>query len=187
MALLNSYEEIVEAYQWGRRLKVMEELEYFAKLPSIEEAIQAVADARKENGALFNHQRHLEQSTVDEVRRELIANSEAIRQVANFDELFALLERLLTPIRGAKEMYIYDAALRLGSYLKKMPKRVYLHKGTSIGAEALGIAVAGRVWIAVEELPAAFGILKAYEIEDVLCWYKDDLKRVHRQLKQRLR
>ncbi|NNC17952.1 hypothetical protein HRD49_02725 [Corallococcus exiguus] len=187
MARLNSYEEIVEDYQWGPRLKSMGELEYFAKLPSLEEAIEVVADARKENGALFNHQRHLEQSTVDEVRRVLIANQEAIRQVPNFDELFALLERLLTPIRGAKEMYIYDAALRLGSYLKKMPERVYLHMGTRIGAAALGIAVAERAWIAVEELPSAFGTLNAYEIEDALCLYKEELKRITGRLKQRLR
>lgn len=187
MAGLNSYEEIVADYQWGHRLKLMEDLEYFAKFPSLEDAIDAVADARKQNGALFHHQRHLEQSTVDEVRRVLIANLEVIRQVATFDELFTLLDRLLTPIRGAKEMYVYDAALRLGAYLKKMPERVYLHRGARIGAEALGIAAAGRSWIAVEELPSAFGILKAYEIEDVLCRRKVDLKRVHRRLELRHR
>jgi hypothetical protein len=42
--------------------------------------------------------------------------------------------------------------------------------------------VAGRSWIAVEELPEAFRVLKAYEIEDVLCSYKDDIKRVRKQL-----
>jgi len=187
MPPLNSYEAIIEHYLWKSRLKAMEELEYFEKLPSLEEALEAVADARKENGARFNHQRHLEQSTADEVRQVLLANREAIRLVANFDELFTLLNRLLTPIRGAKEMYIYDAALRLGAYLQKMPERVYLHRGTRIGAEALGIAVEKRAWIAVEELPAAFRILKAHELEDVLCKYNDDLKRVHRQLEQQRR
>lgn len=182
MPRLNSYEEIVENYRWGARLKAMEELEYFAKLPSLEEAIDAVADARKENGALFNHQRHLEPSTVEEVRRVLQANREAIAKVADFDALIALVERLIGSVRGAKEMYIYDAALRLGAYLKKLPTRVYLHRGTRSGAEALGIGVAGRKWIETEELPPAFTVLTAYEAEDVLCSYKDDLARVRKQV-----
>jgi hypothetical protein len=180
MPRLNSFTEIVEDYRWGARLKAIEELEFFAKLPSLEEAIDAVADARKENGALFNHQRHLEPSTVEEVRRALQANREAIARVAGFDVLIALVERLIGGVRGAKEMYIYDAALRLGAYLKMLPTRVYLHSGTRIGAEGLGIAVAGREWIEMEELPPAFKVLTAYEAEDVLCSYKDDLARVRK-------
>jgi hypothetical protein len=187
MPRLNSYEEVVEHYRWGPRLKAMEELEYFAKLPSLEVAIDAVADARKENGALFNHQRHLELSTVEEVRRVLRANREAVTRVADFDELIALLERLLGNLRGAKEMYIYDAALRLGAYLKKLPQRVYLHRGTRLGAEALGIVVAGRAAITVEELPTPFHVLTAYEAEDVLCSYKDDITQVRKQVQSRRR
>lgn len=187
MSRLSSYEEIVENYRWAGRLKSMEELDYFAKLPSLEDAIDAVADARKENGALFNHQRHLEPSTVEEVRRVLRANREAINRVADFDELIALLERLVGNVRGAKEMYIYDAALRLGAYLKKLPERVYLHRGTRLGAEALVRDLADRKWIAVEDLPLPFRVLSAHEIEDVLCSYKDDIARVRKQLEARRR
>ena len=182
MPRLNSYEEIIENYRWGARLKSMEELEYFAKLPSLEDAIDAVAEARKENGALFNHQRHLDPSTVEEVRRVLQANREAITRVADFDELIVLLERLVGNVRGAKEMYIYDAALRLGAYLKKLPERVYLHRGTRLGAEALVRDLGDRKWIAVEELPPPFRVLSAHEIEDVLCSYKDDIARVRKML-----
>jgi hypothetical protein len=187
MPRLSSYEEIVEDYRWGPRLKAMEELEYFAKLPSLQVAIDAVADARKENGALFNHQRHLESPTVEEVRRVLQAARETLARVASFDELIALLGRLIGNVPGAKEMYIYDAALRLGAYLKKLPERVYLHRGTRLGAEALGVVVAGRQWIAVEEMPPPFRVLTAYEIEDVLCSYKDDIARVRRQAQARRR
>jgi hypothetical protein len=182
MPRLNSYEEIVEHYRWGPRLKAMEELEYFAKLPSLEEAIDAVADARKENGALFNHQRHLDPSTVEGVRRVLRASREAIARTVSFDELISLLERLIRDIPGAKEMFIYDAALRLGAYLKKLPQQVYLHRGTRVGAEALGIVVAERKSIRVDELPPPFSVLTAYEIEDVLCSYKDHIARVRKQL-----
>jgi len=187
MARPNSYEAIVERYRWRERLKLIELLEYFEKLPSLDEAIEAAADGRKENGALHNHQRLLEQPTVDDVRRVLLANRAVIGQVTNFEELFKLFNVLLTPVGGAGEMYIYDAALRIGAHLKKLPEHVYLHKGSRIGAEALGVAVARRVWIAIEELPDAFHILKAYELEDLLCIYKDHLRRVRRQLEQRLR
>src|SRR5436190_1944827 len=108
MRMRKTYQEIVEDYRWGARLKSMQELDYFAKLPSLEEAINAVADARKENGALFNHQRHLEQSTAEEVRDLLLAHRHAIGRVCDFDELFSLVERLIVQVHGAKEMYIYD-------------------------------------------------------------------------------
>lgn len=182
MPRLNSYQDVIEHYRWGRRLKAMEELEYFKGLPTLEAAIDAVADARKENGALFNHQRHLESSTVEDVRKILMAHRESLERAGDFDALFELVERLLLPVRGAKEMYIYDAALRLGAYLRKLPERVYLHKGTRVGAEALGIQVADRKWLEVTELPPAFASLAAHEIEDVLCSYKDDLARIRRTL-----
>lgn len=77
--------------------------------------------------------------------------------------------------------------MRLGAYLKKLPDRVYLHRSTRLGVEALGLVVAGQKWIGVEELPPPFRGLAAYEIEDVLCSYKDDIARVRKQAEARRR
>jgi hypothetical protein len=57
-------------------------------------------------------------------------------------------------------------------------ERVYLHAGAARGAKALGIE--GRDSITPSELPAAFRRLRAYEMEDCLCIFKDDLERLSR-------
>lgn len=182
MPHLDSYAAIVEHYQWGDRLKTIDELSYFENLRTIEEAIESVPEARKENGALHNHQRHLKESTVDEVRQELREHQKAIKAVANFEELFALFERILLPIRGVGEMYVYDTALRMGAFLRKLPDQIYLHKGTREGVMALGISVEERKSVDVSELPTPFQVLKPHEIEDVLCIYKIEINRIHRKL-----
>jgi hypothetical protein len=80
---------------------------------------------------------------------------------------------------------VYDVAHRIAAFLGKPPHLVYLHAGTRVGAAALGIK--GDV-VDPDELPAAFAVLTAAEIEDCLCIYKDELRdggsrsRISRQL-----
>jgi hypothetical protein len=178
MSQPRTYQEIVEKYRWGSRLNALEELEFFARARSLREAILLVADARKENGALFSHQRTLEEETAAEVKRLLLAREKEISLAKDFEALITLVEGVIGGVRGVAEMYVYDAALRLGAFLRKMPDFVYLHKGTRLGAEALGLKVAGRRYLRVDQLPAAFHVLEPHEIEDVLCISRDDLRRV---------
>jgi hypothetical protein len=55
------------------------------------------------------------------------------------------------------------------------PDRIYLHAGTREGARALGL---GGTALSKSELPKAFHRLSPGEIEDCLCIYKDDLRRL---------
>ena len=60
------------------------------------------------------------------------------------------------------------------------PDRVYLHSGTREGARALGLA-AERSFLPMDELPPELRRLKPREVEDLLCIYKGELKRLTRQ------
>jgi hypothetical protein len=70
---------------------------------------------------------------------------------------------------------VYDITQRIGRYLGLEPEDVYLHRGTREGARALGLC--GET-VKKDQFPAAFQRLSAAEIEDCLCIFKDELKRV---------
>jgi ABC-type arginine/histidine transport system permease subunit len=67
---------------------------------------------------------------------------------------------------------VYDTALRLGANLRLLPREVYLHAGTRRGARALGLDYRSES-VSMRLLPAALRRLRPYEVEDVLCIYKD--------------
>jgi hypothetical protein len=44
---------------------------------------------------------------------------------SSFHELWNLVDSCLAQIKGVRELYIYDTALRLGAHLRLKPERVY--------------------------------------------------------------
>jgi len=95
--------------------------------------------------------------------------------VDSFERLHSEIERLVGPLRGIGELYVYDTALRIGAYRGLNPKRVYVHAGVRVGARNLGLDPGRSGSIAVGGLPGPLRTLKPYEIEDILCIYKDQL------------
>jgi hypothetical protein len=55
------------------------------------------------------------------------------------------------------------------------PLKVYLHRGTRIGAENLGVSN-GKDVLDMSELPKALQKMEPYQVEDFLCICKDELK-----------
>jgi hypothetical protein len=78
------------------------------------------------------------------------------------------------------DLTIYDITHRIGAHLGLAPERVYLHRGTRVGARALGLG-RGRATLELRELPPEFHRLTAAEAEDCLCIYKDRLGAMRRQ------
>jgi hypothetical protein len=68
----------------------------------------------------------------------------------------------------------HDTAFRIGAKLDLLPVKAYLHAGARVGARALGYD-RRLPWIEVSDLPRQLRRLKPYEIEDLLCIYKDVL------------
>lgn len=166
---------IIRAYTTKIRPRANEELQWFRQQPTLSEALHFAALAINSKGKRYSHQRRLNKTVLEQARDILLENEKEICRSQDFDDLFVLLERLLSPAKGLGELYVYDTALRIGAKMGVLPKRVYLHAGTRVGAKALGFV--GRVKaLEVSQLPEWLRQLQPHEIEDVLCIFKDKLK-----------
>jgi hypothetical protein len=161
---------------------VDKELNWFRQQPTLSEAIYLAALAINSKCKRYSHQRRLSKTALEQARDILLENEKEIElcRSQDFDDLFALLERLLVPVKGVGELYVYDTALRIGARIGLLPKRVYLHAGTRVGAKALGFDGNSKV-LEVSQLPDWLHQLQPHEIEDVLRIFKDKLMKVPEQ------
>lgn len=166
---------IVRTYIRKIRPKAQAELGWFRQQPSLHAAVEKAALAINSKGKRYSHQRRLRRASFHQAYRTLEENLEAIADLNEFDDLHALVERILEPVPGIGELYVYDTALRIGAKLNLLPTKVYLHAGTRVGARALGLDASGpRINTSV--LPREFRSLPPHEVEDILCIFKDKFR-----------
>lgn len=173
-------EVIIRTYTTQIRPRVNEELNWFRQQPTLSDALRLAALAINSKGKRYSHQRRLSKTVLEQARDILLVNEKEICQSQDFDDLFVLLERLLLPVKGFGELYVYDTALRIGAKIGVFPKRVYLHAGTRVGAKALGFDGKAKM-LEVSQLPEWLQQLQPQEIEDVLCIFKDKLLKTREQ------
>lgn len=165
----------VKDYIRRHRKRKKAELTHFAQLGSIEEAITWAALGKDERGKRHPHQRRLTEINLHHSRYRLLAVRDKLESCQSFSDLLDLIQSESGRINGLGPLYCYDTALRLGAYIGFAPERVYLHAGTRDGAQALGLE-ASLESVDVKQLPESLQQLEPYEVEDLLCIYKDLLK-----------
>ncbi len=164
--------EIVDAYIRDYRPRARAEMEAFRRLPLLEVAIRDAALLSPTNGKKHSHQWKIPPHVLRAAESKLQAAKKAIRPAKDFDALHAIIQGEIGRIDGVGDLVVYDVAHRVGAFLRKEPKRVYLHRGTAEGAKLLGFT---GPTVDPKELPEAFSRLTAAEIEDCLCVYKSHL------------
>lgn len=180
---LRSFEDVARDFLKRWQVDLEKEEEWFGKRPkSLDEAISRAALSQipsRRGGRLIrhSHQTRLSNAVLIEAKRHLFARKDEIERCQNFEELFDLVERTVLHIPGVGEMLVYDIAQRLGIYLEFQPTKVYMHRGTRVGAIKLGLEAKSRA-IPIEQFPPALGALGAYRLEDVLCIYRATLGRI---------
>jgi hypothetical protein len=139
---------------------------------NLEDAITLAASCKDSTGKKHPHQFRLKNAVLLNLERQLLNSIAAIRLCANFDALYRYILANKPP--GVGPLCSYDVAVRIGAYLGYEPLNIYLHAGTRIGLEKL----IGRVNSDV--IPKAFlpnalrnSNLTCYELEDLLCIYKN--------------
>lgn len=172
--MLPTLEDVVSDYISEHRPRVTREMNYYAGQPSLEAAIEVAGLARL-NGKRHAHQRRIPAAVLRHATDRLLEAADELQSCQSFDELFHLVEAVIRPIEGIGEMAVYDAALRLGAYLRLAPELVYIHMGTRTGLTKLGL-YRGQTAISPAKLPEAFRRLEPREIEDCLCIYKAHLR-----------
>ncbi|NMB53244.1 MAG: hypothetical protein GYA15_00965 [Leptolinea sp.] len=173
---ISSKSWIAEAYIKKIRPVANRELEWFKNQKNLDDAIHYAALALNCCEKRYSHQRRITRENLHLSKKILLQNIEGIKNCPSFDALYTLLESLLEPVSGLGELYIYDTAFRLGAYLRRMPERVYLHAGTRVGAKNLGFDRKKKT-LEVAQMPEWLQQLQPYEIEDVLCIFKDKLSK----------
>lgn len=174
LGVIVTFDEMVQDYRRRYSADTEKELAWFRGQATLEDAIRTAAFALKPNGTRYSHQRWLKDETAQLAADLMLDHAEEIASTFDFESLHALLKLLLGGVPGIGEMYLYDAAFRLSGKLGRPPARVFLHRGTREGARALGFD-SDREHLELKELPEPLRALEAYEVEDVLCLYKDDL------------
>lgn len=130
------------------------------------------------SGRRHPHQTRLSTAALQESQRRLVVRIADVLNVESFDELIDLIEETIRlPVKGIGELAVTDISLRIGARIGLEPTMVYLHSGTRIGAKILGFDGRRRT-LEMSELPAEFGVLKACEVEDLLCHYRCELTRL---------
>jgi hypothetical protein len=149
-------------------------MEEFRRLPSIKEAIRHAALCHLlPTLNRHPHQYRLRQSVLQAAERNLQRASRAIARVSNFEALHSVIDGEIGSMHGVGPLTVYDIAHRIGAFLSKKPKVVYLHRDTRVGARRLGFTADT---LAPDLLPSEFARLTPAEIEDCLCIYKDRLR-----------
>ena len=171
---------IIRTYIREIRPRAQAELDCFRQEPSLESVIERAGLAINQQSKRYSHQRRLQKTTLEKAKRVLLTQVQAIKQSESFDDLFNLIDATFEPISGIGELYVYDTSLRIAAKLERLPRKVYLHRGTREGARALGLD-SKSVALEVSVFPPEFRQLEPHEIEDVLCIFKDELKQVNVQ------
>jgi hypothetical protein len=147
------------------------ELRFYRVQRTLDDALKKAALARLPSGKRAHHQRRLSASALNAAW--LALKQCDFNACKDFHELFCMIEKTVRSIDGIGELYVYDTSLRIGSFLRLAPDRVYLHAGVREGGRALGFT--GCDYILCSDLPVEFTALQPHQIEDCLCIYKREL------------
>lgn len=166
-------EAIVAEYIVSHRDELSDQMDWFGdKRQSLPEAIRRVAAALNRRDKRLSHQWRLSGGVLAESARRLHLAREKLRGAKNFEELHGIVDLTIGPIPGVGPLYVYDTALRLGSYLDAMPDRVHLHAGARLGARTmLGPGRSRGPSLSLSEMPKPYRELRAFEVENLLCCY----------------
>jgi hypothetical protein len=186
--------DLVEAYEkcqqisekgWNPLRSLLEgnkglgDLEAAIKSAALAEDLVGKSYQKEWNGKIkrHGHQRRIKQTVLKEGLKTLISKVGELKSCKSFDAIFDCVWNNCRKIPGLGPLYIYDTALRIGAFLNKLPKRVHLQAGALAGARVLGLDVKNAP-LPVSEFPKPMQRLAPHEIEDFLCIYKGELKKI---------
>lgn len=146
------------------------------KSTTIDDAIRLAANARDTRGHKHSHQRRINTDHLSKFCDRILLMKDEIKEVRSFYELFKIIQDCKVDNIG--ELCIYDTSHRIGAFLGIFPDAIYLHSGTKKGAnEVLGKIKGIRVLKNMLPAPFQRDDLSNSEIEDILCIYKNFLKK----------
>jgi|ERR1035441_5750749 hypothetical protein len=173
---MDRMQALLRHYQREFRPRIADEDAWFMGQPSLALAISLAGQAQDWRGKRLPHSNRLRPMQLRKAEASLLAAQPSIAHCRSFDELLGIVSSRLKTIWTNPELFSYDTALRIGAKLGLMPEKVYLHRGTRIGARALGLD-ARADFLRMDQLPSFLRVLEPREVEDFLCIFKDKFER----------
>lgn len=173
--VLRSYADVVRDYQMTYRQRAADTLRFYAAQRTFADTVRLAILAQTADGKRQSHQRRIPGRVLRRAHAKLRRCN--LRGCQSFHDLHQMIDSAIRSIPGVGELVVYDTARRIGVHLGQEPRMVYLHAGARVGARALGLG-AGKKVLEVQEFPMAFRCLTAGDIENCLCIYKKDLRRI---------
>ncbi len=165
----DSFDNIVQDYLHQTQTIAEENDRFFREL-SLDSALEFAALSKRPDGKRESHQSRISGKALAESYAALSAAQ--LNKPESFHELLEFVDRSIRDIPGIGELTVYDTAQRIAAHFGLEPDYIYLHAGVRKGAAILGLG-RGRAFLKVEELPSAFHVLKAGELENLLCIYAE--------------
>ena len=153
-------------------------IEYCLAQTSLSKVIGIASMAVDHDNKKHVHQKHISPTNLFNFAGKLKLKKPGIKNAQTFDEIFSIVDSI--SCYGIGELAKYDICKRIGEYLTLVPDKVFLHRGTRIGAINLLGQLSNRKLLTLDKLPPAFQErnLTASEIEDILCIYKNNFKKI---------
>jgi hypothetical protein len=165
--------EIISDYIRRHRDRARAETRFFEIQRSPSEAIHKAAFCMLPSSKRHPHQRRILKALIEQAEARLQAIGRNLAGAADFSALHRLVLNEIGNIRGIGALTVYDISHRIGAPFGKAPRLVYLHTGSRTGARVFNISGDS---FDPRRLPKPLSRLKASEIEDCLCIYKDELR-----------
>lgn len=156
-------------------------IEYCMEAKHLKAAIKRAALCQDRNGKRHSHQYRIPSDSLKDLSKKLSGETNKIRKIKDFQKLYNVVELIGRPISMIGDLVIYDVAHRIGCYLGIVPEEVYLHAGTREGAINLlgNDKVRGKRKLPLSAFPVCMQKeLSAADIENFLCSYKDELRKI---------
>jgi hypothetical protein len=153
-----------------------DDLEVVIKSAAFAEDLVGKSYRKEWNGKIkrHKHQRRIKLTALKKAHKTLRSKIGELESCKSFDAIFECVRDNSSEIKGLGRLYVYDTALRIGAFSKKLPKRVHLQSGALAGARVLRLDVKNSP-LPVGDFPNPMQRLAPHEIEDFLCIYKGDL------------
>jgi hypothetical protein len=163
---------IINGYKIWRVNNPDKHIEFVLSQDKLVKAIKVAAQAVDRNNRIHDHQQRVGRKNLNKFAKKLCTCKAQISKVNDFDALHGIVES--KKFQGIGKLTIYDTAHRIGTRLKKLPDKIYLHGGTKTGARILLGSLPRQDYLFPNELPLPFQRtdLEPWEIEDILCIFK---------------
>ena len=152
---------------------------YYEEHSSLDKAISNASIGKNDSNIMDPHQWLVGKVKGEIGAKELNSRIFEIKNAQSFEDIFEITESVIKKIYGLGDLWSYDTALRIGFFLRKYPKEVYIQRGVVHGVKKIfkNKIPKGRS-LDVSIFPKELQQLKPYEIENFLSiWGKEENKK----------